>query len=437
MARVTVIGAGYVGLVTAVCLARSGHDILCVDVDEARVERLAAGRSPIYEPGIADLLADGLAAGNLRFSTPVGGWGPLLGDTVFVAVGTPASETGAADLSAVHAVAGSIAAAADHPLVLVMKSTVPPGTGDSLRRGQLAHAAVPIAYVSNPEFLREGRAIEDWYHSDRIVLGGAEPAAIDAVAALYADIDSPLVRTDVASAEAIKYASNAFLATKISFINEMANVCDAVGADIDAVALGLGLDARIGPEFLKAGIGYGGSCFPKDVRALEVISRTSGYSFELLKAVIAVNARQRLLPVTSLDRALGGLAGREIAVLGLTFKPDTDDTREAPGAEIVAALVASGASVRACDPLAGLVALPEGAERVADAAVALRGAHAAVLVTEWPEYVDLDWAGACFAMAPPRAVFDGRNALDASAVVAGGGLYMAVGRDGDHRGATG
>jgi UDPglucose 6-dehydrogenase len=437
MARVTVIGAGYVGLVTATCLAHSGHEVLCVDIDDERIAGLSAGRSPIYEPGIDALLAEGLSAGRLRFAVPADGWAGLLGDVVFVAVGTPASDTGAADLSAVRAVTESIAEAADHPIVMVMKSTVPPGTGDSLRRERLANARVPIAYVSNPEFLREGRAIEDWYHTDRIVLGSTEPAAIDAIAALYAGIDAPVVRTDVASAETIKYASNAFLATKISFINEMANVCDAVGADIDSVALGLGLDARIGAAFLNAGIGYGGSCFPKDVRALEVISASSGYSFELLKAVITVNARQRLLPVASLDKALGGLSGRAVALLGLTFKPDTDDTREAPGADIVAALVAGGASVRACDPLAGPVTLPAGAERVPDAATALRGANAAVLVTEWPAYVGLDWAQACATMAPPRAVFDGRNALDAAAVAAGGGLYMAVGRDGGHRGETG
>jgi UDPglucose 6-dehydrogenase len=292
---------------------------------------------------------------------------------------------------------------------------------------------VPIAYVSNPEFLREGRAIEDWYRTDRIVLGGSEAAAIDAVAALYHGIDAPVVRTDVASAESIKYASNAFLATKISFVNEMANVCDAVGADIDAVALGLGLDSRIGPHFLHAGIGYGGSCFPKDVQALDAISTSSGYNFELLKAVITVNSRQRHLPVLSLEKILGGMGGRTVAVLGLTFKPDTDDTREAPSLDIVAELVSRGARVLACDPLAPEVPLPDGARRVQDAATALLGAHAAILVTEWPEFVRMDWAEACASMAPPRAVFDGRNALDSERVLAGGGLYMAVGRAGNHR----
>jgi UDPglucose 6-dehydrogenase len=434
MARVTVIGAGYVGLVTAACLAGSDHTAVCVDIDAARVDGLNAGRSPIYEPGIDELLASGLSSGRLRFACPTSGWGPLLGDVVFIAVGTPATSSGAADLSAVRAVADAIASEAEHALVVVMKSTVPPGTGDALVRDHLSRSVHDLAYVSNPEFLREGRAIDDWYHTDRVVLGSAAPGAIDTVAALYGGIDAPIVRTDVASAETIKYASNAFLATKISFVNEMANVCDAVGADIDDVALGLGLDARIGTHFLHAGIGYGGSCFPKDVQALDVISTSSGYSFELLKAVITVNARQRLLPVASLEKALGGLDGRTVAVLGLTFKPDTDDTREAPATDIIAGLVAGGATVLACDPLAGDLALPDGARRVPDAVTALAGAEAAVLVTEWPEFVRMDWTAACGLMASPRAVFDGRNALDPEQVRAGGGLYMAVGRDGGHRG---
>jgi UDPglucose 6-dehydrogenase len=437
MARITVIGAGYVGLVTAACLSGSGHDVLCADIDPAKIEALNQGRSPIYEPGIDELVASGLATGGLRFACPSGAWGSLLGDVVFIAVGTPATSSGAADLSAVCAVADAIAAEADHPLVVVMKSTVPPGTGDALVRDHLSGCVHRLAYVSNPEFLREGRAIDDWNRTDRIVLGGSDPDAVETVASLYRGIDAPIVRTDIASAEAIKYASNAFLATKISFINEMANVCDAVGADIDDVARGLGLDARIGAHFLHAGIGYGGSCFPKDVQALDAISSASGYSFELLQAVITVNARQRLLPVTTLEKALGGLDGRTVAVLGLTFKPDTDDTREAPSIDIIAGLVSRGAHVVACDPLAGDVALPDGARRVPDPEAALTGAEAAVLVTEWPLFVTLDWESACRLMAPPRAVFDGRNALDPASVRAGGGLYMAVGRDGVHRADTG
>lgn len=431
--RVTVVGTGYVGLVTGVCLAHSGHTVRCIDIDRAKVEMLRAGRSPIYEPGIEDLLAEGIAAGRLVFDSPDAGWAPLLGDIVYVAVGTPMSASGAADLSAVRAVVAAIVAEADHPLTLVMKSTVPMGTGRSLAERYLATASQPIGYVSNPEFLREGKAIDDWYDTDRIVLGADDPAAADAVAALYSDISSPIVITDIASAETIKYASNAFLSTKISFINEIANVCDMVGADIDAVAKGIGLDARIGSQFLSAGIGYGGSCFPKDVRALEFISSQSGYSFELLKAVIEVNSRQRLLPVASLRRTLGTLAGKRIAVLGLTFKPHTDDVRESPAAEIIANLVEDGALVRAYDPLAAETTLPQGAERTPDVWSALEGCVAAVLVTEWPEFVELDWERAASLMQEPRVLFDGRNALPAAALRKAGFDYMAVGRDGTHR----
>jgi UDPglucose 6-dehydrogenase len=434
-AKITVIGTGYVGLVTGVCLAASGHEVVCVDVDAAKIAMLASGRSPIHEPGIVELLAETSASGHLRFATPVDGWSGLLGDVVFVAVGTPMAENGAADLSAVREVVRTVAAAADHPLTLVMKSTVPPGTGRDLVARFLSGGAHGIGYVSNPEFLREGRAIDDWRHTDRVVLGSDDASALAVVEALYSDVDAPVVRTDIASAETIKYASNAFLATKISFINEIANVCDAAGASIDDVASGVGLDARIGSQFLKAGIGYGGSCFPKDVRALDFISSESGYSFELVKAVIEVNARQRTLPVHALRRALGGLSGATVAVLGLTFKPDTDDVRESPALDIIAALVAEGASVLACDPLAAPVALPARASRTGDVWAALTGANAAVLVTEWPAFVELDWARAATLMAAPKAVFDGRNALDADALRAAGIAYMAVGRDGHHRAA--
>ncbi|MDO8914768.1 MAG: UDP-glucose/GDP-mannose dehydrogenase family protein [Coriobacteriia bacterium] len=432
-ARITVIGAGYVGLVTGVCLANSGHDVTCVDVDAAKIEMLSSGSSPIYEPGIVELLAKTSASGRLRFATPQDGWAPLLGDIVFVAVGTPMAESGAADLTAVREVVQTVAATTDHPFTLVMKSTVPPGTGRDLVSRFLDDSPHPIGYVSNPEFLREGRALEDWYHTDRVVLGSDDPSALDAVEALYEEVDATVLRTDIASAETIKYASNAFLATKISFINEIANVCDAAGARIDDVSVGVGLDSRIGPQFLNAGIGYGGSCFPKDVRALDFISSESGYSFELVKAVIEVNARQRTLPVDALRRTLGDLSGARIAVLGLTFKPDTDDVRESPAIDIIASLVAEGASVLAYDPLASHVILPEGASRVDDAWTALTGANAVVLVTEWSEFVGLDWTRAAAAMAAPKIVFDGRNALDANALEAAGVRYMAVGRDGCHR----
>jgi UDPglucose 6-dehydrogenase len=430
--NVTVIGTGYVGLIQGICLADVGHEVTCVDLDEAKIARLREGVSPIYEPGIDEVLAKSIASGRLRFESMREGLRPLLGDVVFVAVGTPMAATGSADLSAVRAVVEQIAHEADHDLIVVMKSTVPPGTGRTLMRRFLASASRSLAYVSNPEFLREGKAIDDWYHADRVVLGGDDPASLQMVTDLYRDLDGTVVSTDVASAETIKYASNAFLSTKISFINEIANVCDCVGADIDAVSRGVGLDRRIGPQFLSAGIGYGGSCFPKDVRALDFISAINGYSFQLLKAVIEVNGRQRLLPVIALSRAMGTLADRSVAVLGLTFKPDTDDVRESPALEIIPLLVEEGAEVRAYDPLAAPVKLT-GATRTDDVWTALTGASAAVLVTEWPEFVELDWDRVASVMVGPKIIFDGRNALPADAVRAAGLAYMAVGRDGLHR----
>ncbi len=313
-----------------------------------------------------------------------------------------------------------------------MKSTVPPGTGATLKARYLTHAAVPVRYVSNPEFLREGHAIDDWYHTDRIVLGSDDVEAFATMRALYADIEAPVVETDIASAETIKYASNAFLSTKISFINEIANLCDAIGADIDAVAHGVGLDARIGPQFLRAGIGYGGSCFPKDTRALDFISTMNGYQFTLLKAVIEVNNRQRLLPVVHLMRALPDLHERTVAVLGLSFKPQTDDVRESPALDIVPLLVEEGARVRMYDPVAADISIA-GAARVDDVWEALAGASAAIVITEWPAFIELDWHRAARTMAPGAIVFDGRNCIDPEAVRAAGLTYMAVGRPGAQR----
>lgn len=432
MAKVTVIGTGYVGLIQGVCLADVGHDVVCVDVDNSKVERLRRGEPTIYEPGLEELLRSGISSGRLRFETPAAGWDSLLGDVVFVAVGTPSAENGAADLSYVRDVAMSLAGSAAQPFVLVMKSTVPPGTGRALIERILSGAAAKIDYVSNPEFLREGHAIEDWYHTDRIVIGADDELAAAAVSELYASLEAPVVLTDVASAETIKYASNAFLSTKISFINEMANVCDCVGADVAAVAEGIGLDKRIGPHFLQAGIGYGGSCFPKDTRALDFISTLNGYQFDLLKAVIDVNNRQRLLPVIHLSKAMPDLFRRKVALLGLSFKPQTDDVRESPALDIAPLLLEEGAQVACYDPVAGPADL-DGAVRCDSVWEALEGASAAVLVTEWPEFIDLDWSRVRSVMAEPAIVFDGRNALDAAAVRAAGCTYMAVGRPGSHR----
>ncbi len=432
MARVTVVGTGYVGLIQGVCLADVGHDVTCVDIDRSKVERLRRGEPTIYEPGLDALLRSGIDSGRLRFETPEGGWAPLLGDVVFVAVGTPMAENGAADLSFVRAVATSLAAEAAEPFTLVMKSTVPMGTGRATLDRILGEAEVEISYVSNPEFLREGHAIEDWYHTDRVVIGAEDRAAGERVAKLYESLDAPVVLTDVASAETIKYASNAFLSTKISFINEMANVCDCVGADIGAVAEGMGLDKRIGPHFLQAGIGYGGSCFPKDTRALDFISMLNGYQFDLLKAVIEVNNRQRLLPVIHLSKAFPDLHRRKVALLGLSFKPYTDDVRESPALDIAPLLIEEGAEVACYDPIAGPIEL-DGATRTDSVWDALEGASAAVLVTEWPEFIELDWARVRSVMAEPAVIFDGRNALDREAIEAAGCTYMAVGRDGSHR----
>jgi UDPglucose 6-dehydrogenase len=432
MSQVTVIGTGYVGLIQGVCLANAGHDVTCVDIDPVKIERLGRGIPTIHEPGLEAMLRKGIDAGTLHFATPSDGWAGLLGEVVFVAVGTPMAENGAADLSFVRKVAQDLAEQAAAPFTLVMKSTVPPGTGASLSTRVLAGAKVDIAYVSNPEFLREGHAIDDWHHTDRVVIGADEPATANEVAALYGSLETTVLITDVASAETIKYASNAFLSTKISFINEMANLCDCVGADIDAVAQGIGMDSRIGSAFLNAGIGYGGSCFPKDTRALDFISELHGYRFDLLKAVIDVNNRQRLLPLAQIAKAIPDLQNHTIAVLGLSFKPDTDDVRESPALDIVPQLVDMGATVRCYDAQAQAVDLGA-ATRSSTVWEALEGASAAILVTEWPEFAQLDWNRVRSSMVEPAVIFDGRNALPADQVRDAGLIYMAVGRDGAHR----
>ncbi len=419
-APVTVFGAGYVGLVTGVCLASSGHEVTVLDVDRDKVSGLASGHVPIHEPGLEDLLAKGLEQGNLRFRALDERQG--LAPFVFVAVGTPPTSAGAADLSFVRDVVDLVAGEAGPGTLVVMKSTVPPGTGARFA-GQLS--ACGALYASNPEFLREGSAVRDWFETDRIVIGGADEA-VSLLASLYSDIDAPVVATDIGSAEMIKYASNAFLATKISFINEIATLCDLTGADVDQVARGVGMDGRIGEAFLRPGIGYGGSCFPKDTRALDFLAHLHGYDFHLLRAVIDVNARQRLLPVRALRAKIDCLEGVRVTVLGLTFKPDTDDVREAPAADICEMLVAEGALVTAYDPMAGTT--PAGVTRAASLAEAVESAQAVVLATEWAEFTEADWAALAATMSGPRLVFDGRNALDPASVRAGGGDYLGVGR---------
>jgi UDPglucose 6-dehydrogenase len=422
--RLGVIGVGYVGLVTAACFARAGHDVVCLDIDEAKLERLRAGQTPIHEPGMDEVLAE--SRERLRFTSSATEFFAVA-DIAFVCVDTPPSASGDADLSRVESVFEAIPAGT-RDAVLVMKSTVPPGTGARLRRTLDERGLRGVAYASNPEFLREGSAIKDFEHPDRVVVGADDSEVGERIATLYRAFGGSELITDVTSAEMIKHASNAFLATKISFINEIANVCEETGANVLEVARGVGLDQRIGPKFLSAGLGYGGSCFTKDVSALKLLAANSGYHFQLLGAVIEVNELQKRRVVAKLARHLGSLAGRRIGVLGLAFKPNTDDMRGASSLVLAARLESEGAHVRAYDPIATEEArkiMPEldyaeGIEEV------VAGADAVVLVTEWPEFLALDWREVARSMAG-NVVIDGRNALDPAAVRAAGLTYDGIG----------
>ena len=417
-----VIGAGWVGLVTAACFAELGHEVHCRDIVPEKVAALERGEVPIHEPQLPELLERNRE--RLHFTTDLA---PVLeqAELLFCCVDTPPTYSGDADLSRVERVVDEIGESCDH--ALVMKSTVPVGTGRAIARRCDA-----LGYVSNPEFLKEGSAVEDFMRPDRVVAGAAESCAefADRVAALYEPLGAPIVRTDVASAEMIKLASNAFLATKISFINEIANVSEELGADVAEVARGMGLDERIGPQFLRAGIGYGGSCFPKDVSALKQLAGNSGYHFQLLTAVIEVNELQKRRTIGKLKKHIGSLVGREITLLGVAFKPHTDDVREATSLVLAARLIGEGASVRVYDPVAGAHAaeLLPGARVCASTLEALDGADGAVLVTEWPEFRELDWGGEVKDRMARSLVVDGRNFLDAEALVAAGFTYEGVGR---------
>ena len=419
-----VIGTGYVGLVTAAGFAELGADVYCIDIDEEKIEGLKAGRIPIWEPGLEDLVAR--HRDRLHFSTDLS---EALEHArlLFVAVGTPPTYSGDADLSAVHSVVDAMPASDRH--ALVMKSTVPCGTGDHIKRAFREQGKDGFRYVSCPEFLKEGSAVRDFLEPDRVVIGDDGDWAGDAVVELYAPLDAPLVRTDIRSAEMVKLASNAFLATKISFINEIANVCEETGADVVEVARGMGLDDRIGPKFLQAGIGFGGSCFPKDVSALKQLAGNSGYHFQLLNAVIEVNELQKRRVMSKLQKYLGTLVGKEIALLGLAFKPNTDDMREASSLVLASRLQGEGAAVRAFDPVAEARAgelLPT-VEFTASPEEALDDADAAILVTEWPQFAELDWEDLAERMARPLMV-DGRNFLDPDVLRAAGFTYEGIGK---------
>jgi len=419
-----VIGTGYVGLVTAAGFAHLGSHVFCIDIDADKIARLQAGEIPIYEPGLSEMVRDNRE--RLHFSTQIDD-ALEHARLLFVAVGTPPTYSGDADLSAVRAVVEAIPASDRH--ALVMKSTVPAGTGASIKRVLAERGKTELAYVSCPEFLKEGSAVKDFLNPDRVVIGDEGDWAGDAVVELYAPLDAALVRTDIASAEMVKLASNAFLATKISFINEIANVCEETGADVIEVARGMGLDERIGHKFLQAGIGFGGSCFPKDVNALKQLAGNSGYHFQLLNAVIEVNELQKRRVIGKLQKHLGSLVGRTICLLGLAFKPNTDDMREASSLVLTARLQADGAKVRVYDPVAEHEArtLIPGVHFASDALDAADGADAVVLVTEWEEFVALDWAQVAGRMAG-KLVLDGRNALDVGAIRAAGLTYEGIGR---------
>jgi UDPglucose 6-dehydrogenase len=462
--RVCVIGTGYVGLVTGVCLAHIGHSVICIDNNEEKVKLMKSGQSPIFEPGLSEIMQSAIQSGNIQFTADIGA-GVSHGEILFIAVGTPPLPTGESDTRYVEAVARSIGANLNGGYkVIVNKSTVPIGSGDWVRmlvmdgiserqktlvtvggassEENLPEYASEFDVVSNPEFLREGSAVYDTFNPDRIVLGGNSQRAIAMMKELYAPIverkfaedkslpQVPVLATDLSSAEMIKYAANAFLATKISFINEVANICDRVGADVTQVAKGIGLDSRIGNKFLQAGIGWGGSCFPKDVSALVHTADDYGYEAQLLKAAVSVNERQRLIALEKLQQALKILKGKTVGLLGLTFKPDTDDLRDAPALNLIEQLNRLGAKVKAYDPIISQTGMRHGlsgvlvetdAERLAD------GCDALVLVTEWQQFSNLDYGKMAKLMCHP-VMIDGRNFLDPEKMVRAGFQYVGIGR---------
>ncbi|MBA2475471.1 MAG: UDP-glucose/GDP-mannose dehydrogenase family protein [Actinobacteria bacterium] len=421
--RVAIFGAGYVGLVTGACFAELGHSVVVRDVVPDRIAALQQGEVPIYEPGLEELLARN--GERLRFTLDVRE-AVEAADVLFICVGTPPTYSGDADLSAVWTVIDELTGIETEATV-VMKSTVPVGTGEKVRAALDARGLQQVGYASNPEFTAEGSAVRDFMQPDRIVVGAFAEADGERVERLHEGIDAPVLRTDVASAEMVKLASNAFLMTRISFINEIANVCEATGADVEQVAKGIGLDHRLGPHFLRAGIGYGGSCFPKDASALKQLAANSGYHFQLLNAVIEVNELQKRRVVAKLKRHLGSLPGRRVALLGLAFKPETDDLREAPSLVLASRLIAEGAEVRCWDPVADAHELLHGVTFCATPLEAVTGADAAVVVTEWKELRELARPDVREAMRRPLIV-DGRNLLDPEQARAAGFVYEGIGR---------
>jgi UDPglucose 6-dehydrogenase len=429
--NICVVGTGYVGLVTGAVFADLGNDVVCVDKIQEKIRALEAGRMPIYEPGLEEMVARNVADGRLSFTTDLGA-AVRQCDVVFIAVGTPPKDTGETDLSQVEDVAGEIGRVMDRYKVIVNKSTVPVGTGELVREVIARHQPAPIHFevVSNPEFLREGSAIEDTLRPDRIVIGAPNQQVAMTLVELYAPLERPMIITDLPSAEVIKYASNSFLATKISFINAIANVCEAAGADVSQVIKGMGLDPRIGSSFLQAGIGYGGSCFPKDVESLIHTSQALGYDFKLLRTVVDINRDRAGRLVETIKKVLSPLEARTLAVLGLAFKPNTDDMREARSVQVVQLLLAAGARIRAYDPVATDKArqeLPASVVFCASPYEAAGGADGVVLVTEWNEFKFMNLERLRKLLRRP-VVFDGRNVWEPERMRRLGFEYHSVGR---------
>ena len=420
--QIGIFGAGWVGLVTGACFADLGHEVVVRDVVPERVEALQAGRIPFHEPGVAELVERNVDRLVFTLELDEVASAPIM----FVCVGTPPTYSGDADLSAVWTVVDELQDLEERA-ILVMKSTVPVGTGEKVRAALDARGLAHVGYVSNPEFLSEGSAVADFMRPDRVVVGAFTEADAATVASLYAPLETAIVQADVASAEMIKLAANAFLMTRISFINEIANVCEATGADVVKVAEGVGLDHRLGPHFLRAGIGWGGSCFPKDGVALKQLASNSGYHFQLLNAVIEVNELQKRRVVGKLEKHLGKLRGTTVALLGLAFKPNTDDLREAPSLVLASRLLAEGAEVRAWDPVADARRLLQGVTFCESVLDAVADADAAVIVTEWDELRGLASEEVRQAMRRPLIV-DGRNLLDPEQARSAGFVYEGIGR---------
>lgn len=428
--KITTIGSGYVGLVSAACLAHIGHEVIGADIDEKKIGRLQEGKIPIYEPGLEELVAANAADGRLTFSADVAE-SIRAADIVFITVGTPSGADGSADMTYVKDVAKTIAGVLDRYKIIVNKSTVPVGSTVLVAKVIQENMLEPREFdvISNPEFLREGSAVEDFLHPDRVVIGTDSQRAAGMMSEVYRPLNAPIVITDPASAEMIKYASNCFLATKVSFINAIANICDVVGADVKEVSLGMGYDKRIGFEFLRAGPGFGGSCFPKDCRAMIHIAGERGYDFELLRGVMDINVNQKQLIAAKADSMVAGVENARIGVLGLAFKPNTDDIRDAPALDVIPGVAKEGRRIVAYDPVAMENAkpfLPE-VEYVDDPYEAAKDSDLLLVLTEWDQFKWLDWRRVKDLMKRP-VVYDTRNCLDPQNLRRLGFTYQGVGR---------